>query len=171
MKLYNTFFFACIIVCLCGCNGRLDRLNPTIEQRVIDYPNILTNAERDSLFQIIDEIRVSIGPHLAIVITDSLKGITIDQFANNTFEKIKLGRMAYKDGVLIVVSMKEKLIRIDTGEGIVTIISDEEAKYINTAIISPKFKEQDYFEGLLAAVQYIRGKLEADKIYLNRFSE
>jgi uncharacterized membrane protein YgcG len=143
----------------------------SIERRVIDYGNILSPIERDSLFQAIDDIRVSIGPHLAVVITDSLNGITIDKFAYDTFEQIRLGRMAYKDGLLIAVSMKESLIRIETGEGIIAAISDEDAKYINITIISPKFEEHKYFDGLLAAIFFIRNKLEQNRVYFNRYSK
>ena len=153
------------------CSGRLDTLNPTIDQRVLDYANILTTTEEDSLFNLINEIRVSIGPHLGIVIIDSLNGKTIEQFAFDTFEKIRLGRMAYKDGILIAISMKEKLIRVDTGEGIVAIVNDDEAEFINTKIISPKFKEENYFDGLLDAIHYIRNKLEPNKAYFNRLNK
>lgn len=171
MKFQKLFFVAYLNVFFFGCNGRLEQLNPPIERRVIDYGNILSPIERDSLFQVIDDIRVSIGPHLAVVITDSLNGITIDKFAYDTFEQIRLGRMAYKDGLLIAVSMKESLIRIETGEGIIAAISDEDAKYINITIISPKFKEHKYFDGLLAAIFFIRNKLEQNRVYFNRYSK
>lgn len=171
MKLHKLFFIACLNPFFYGCNSRLEQLNPSIEQRVIDHSNTLSPIERDSLFKVIDEVRVTIGPHMGIVITDSLNGLTIDKFAYDTFEKIRLGRMAYKDGILIAISMKESLIRIETGEGIIAVVNDEDAKYINTAIISPKFKEHKYFDGLLAAIFFIRNKLEQNRAYFKRYKK
>lgn len=61
---------------------------------------------------------------------------------------------------MICVAKKDQVIRISIDEGLKKIISDDSAKFINTHIIIPEFKSDNYFLGLYNGVNYLKKSIE-----------
>ncbi len=96
-------------------------------------------------------------------IVDTLGAKNINEVSLAIGEKLKLGRQKYRDGVLIFVAYRDRKIRIEVGYGLERIIRDEIAKWIITEKMAPRFKRQEYFEGLSAAIAEISNLIRANK--------
>jgi len=76
-------------------------------------------------------------------------------------EAWKLGTKGRDDGVLVVVAVKDRKVRIEVGGGLEGGLTDAQSgRIIRTAIV-PAFREGRYGEGLHAAGQQILGALGA----------
>jgi uncharacterized protein len=77
------------------------------------------------------------------------------------FEKWKLGERGKDNGVLVVVAVKDRRVRIETGYGTEGALTDAQAGRIIRDTLTPAFRQGRYGEGLHAAGQQILGALGA----------
>ena len=144
--------------------GRVEFSNPKIDERIMDEAKLFSDQQKDSLFELIRRLDSDIGSQIGIATTDSLKkGETIDDFSLKMVDEMRLGRRNYRDGILFAISKKEKIIRIDVGDGLTKIIPDDKAKWINVELIIPKFRDGLYYEGLYNGVSYTKKLIESNK--------
>lgn len=129
---------------------------------VSDDARVLSAPQRDSLVAELKDLEDRIGSQIAIKIVDSLGGENIESYAINLAETWKLGRENYNDGLLIVVSIRDKKIRIEVGRGLEQIATDGVCARIISGEMAPLFREEKYFEGLMLAVQEIKGLIIAN---------
>lgn len=158
-----TFLTACGL--FMSCHRKADqRTNELkIENRIFDHANLLTTNQEDSIFQLIKSLDSSIGPQIAVVTTDTLKGESIEQYSLAMAEKLKLGRAGFDDGILISVVVKEREMRIEVGYGLERIIKDEIASRINREEMVPSFRAHDYAGGLTKGIKRIIKLIEENK--------
>ncbi|MFK7901103.1 MAG: YgcG family protein [Cyclobacteriaceae bacterium] len=153
-KIQNIFFLLLLITF--GCNSKQSNTTDysfanvkteLIKGRVNDYGNILTEPEESTLNELLKSLEDSIGSQLVILTIDSLYGETIESYSLKVADK-KIGRASHNDGILILVSVKDRKVRIEVGYGLELIIKDEIAWRIINQQITPEFKKGNFFEGL-----------------------
>jgi len=143
-----------------SCLKRIENGTPDIKDRIIDRVDMLSKSEEDSLFNLIRELDVEYGPQIAVLIVDSLNREDIQDLAWKTADKIKLGRRTFADGIIICVSVRDQLVRITIDKGLVKIVPDDSAKFINNDIMIPEFKNANYFLGLYSGISYLKKLIE-----------
>jgi len=152
-----------------SCSRRMENLNPKLNDRIVDEANLFTEQEKDSLFTLIREVSLNMDPQIGIATIDSLINESIDQYSLRMVGKMNLGRKSYMDGLLFAISKKDKMVRIDVGNGLLKIIPDDKSKQINHEIIIPRFKEGSYFEGVLNSLVYVKKLIEDNKELVGKF--
>ncbi len=115
-----------------------------------DLNNQLYNFEQDSQNQI------------AVAIVKSLKDEPIEDFAVKAFEEWKIGNQEKDNGVLMVVSIDDRKIRIEVGYGSEGFLTDGEAGEIIRNLISPEFKNQNYYQGIKNGLSSIQTQLSEE---------
>jgi uncharacterized membrane protein YgcG len=135
----------------------------TKEERIVDGANIITQSAEDSIFSLIQNLEKNIGSQIAIVTIDTLNGEDINTFSIRTAEQMQLGRDKYLDGVLMTFSLRDKLMRIEVGYGLETILKDEIAKKICSDVIAPKFREENYGLGIFLGATGIKELIEQNE--------
>ena len=101
------------------------------------------------------------GPQLQYLVVSTTDGEAIEDFSMRVAEAWKLGSKGKDDGVLVVVAVKDRKVRIEVGGGLEGGLTDAQSgRIIRTAIV-PAFREGRYGEGLHAAGQQILGALGA----------
>ncbi len=128
----------------------LNSLRPTAD--VNDFAGLLSPAEKSALEQRCRQLRERTGAELAVVTLQSLRGGQIDDFASKLFARWGIGQNEKKNGLLLLVAMDEHLSRIEVGYGLEPIIPDVLAARILHHELRPRFRRQQYAEGLSAAV-------------------
>ena len=141
-------FALCIVSCS---NEPQSKLN-----HVMDRAGILTEDEEADLTKQILELEDSIGSQLIIFTIDSLGGEKIEDFALRHANEWEIGRKDYDDGILIVVAVHDREMRIEVGYGLELIVKDEIASRILHEQMAPEFREEKYHEGLQSAVETIK---------------
>jgi uncharacterized protein len=112
----------------------------------------LTAAERERLEALLADREAATGTQMAIAVFKSLDGENVEDVADQLFQKWRLGQKKLDNGVLLVVFVQDRKLRIEVGYGLEGVLPDAEAAHIIGNVIAPRFREQRYAAGLEAAV-------------------
>jgi uncharacterized protein len=119
---------------------------------VNDYAGLLSPAERERLEALLTERERAAGPQMAIAVFRSLDGESVEDVANRLFQKWRLGSKALDNGVLLVLFVQDRKVRIEVGYGLEAVLTDAVSSQIIREALAPRFREQRYAVGLEAAV-------------------
>lgn len=133
---------------------------PLPMQVVNDFGKFLTKVENVNLERELRSFRERKGYSVVIItlpgLTDN-KGteFTIEETAQLYFNKWGIGDNVKNDGVLILLSKQPRRIRIHTGSGMATLLTNANCASIINHTMVPNFKADLYFTGLKEAVKDI----------------
>jgi len=119
---------------------------------VNDYAGLLSPAERERLEALLTERERAAGPQMAIAVFRSLDGESVEDVASRLFQKWRLGSKALDNGVLLVLFVQDRKVRIEVGYGLEAALTDAVSSQIIREALAPRFREQRYAAGLEAAV-------------------
>lgn len=125
---------------------------------VNDFANVLTTEQRQTLETNLSNFEKQTGNEVSVAIIKELGGDTIENVAVKIFEEWKIGKKGQDNGVLLLVTIDDRKLKIETGYGIEPKLTDGKAGEIIRNIIAPKFKQNDYFGGIsdgLTAIEKI----------------
>jgi uncharacterized protein len=125
---------------------------PVPQRLVVDNANILSSSEQETLERKLVALDDSTSNQIAILTVKSLNGESIEDVANATFREWGIGNKKTKNGILVLVAIEDRKIRIEVGYGLEGAIPDITANDIIDNDIKPNFKQGNYFDGLNAAV-------------------
>ena len=128
---------------------------------VNDFAGVFTDDEISQLNDFVSNFEKETTTEIFVVTVDSLEGLSIEQYASEFFNSWGLGKKDINNGMLLLISIGDKELRIDTGLGLEKAITDDEAgKIINT--ILPYFAQGKYGQGALEGVRAIAKEISAD---------
>lgn len=141
---------------------------PATYRPVNDYALLLSAKQQDLLSKKIRHFKDSTGNVLVIITQKNLFDATLNQrysiedAALGYFNKWKIGEKDKNNGVLIFVAREERQVRIATGKGIDSILTDEDCRSIINEYLIPSFKNNDYYKGLNEGVDALMNTLDAE---------
>ena len=116
---------------------------------VNDYAGILSDETKAKLATLSSEIEAKTTSQLAILTLDTTAPLDIETYTVKLFEKWGIGQKGKDNGVLILVAVKDRQVRIEVGYGLEGAIPDALAKNIIEKSMLPFFKSGDYNAGIL----------------------
>jgi uncharacterized protein len=128
---------------------------PELTDPVMDQVGIMNSVQVKVLSQQIRSIKDQGGPQLSVLIVDSLEGEPIESFSIRVVDKWKLGDAKTDRGLLILLAMKDRKIRIEVGQGLEGDITDLLSRRIISEQITPAFRAGKFAEGIQAAIARI----------------
>lgn len=137
---------------------------PPLKARVTDFTGTLTNAQRNALEERLAAFEARKGSQIAVLLVPTTHPESIEQYAIRVAEQWKLGRKGIDDGVLLLVAMKDRAVRIEVGYGLEGILPDAAAKRIIEDHIIPRFKLGDMSGGIHSGVERIMGTIEGEPL-------
>lgn len=137
-------------------------LPPAPQGRVNDYAGLLTPAEQAGLEAQLRGYEGA-GPQIVVVTLSSLEGEVLEDVSLRLAERWRIGSRA-DDGVLLLVAMKERALRIEVGYGAEARLPDALAGRIIREIIAPRLKAGQTAAGLRAGVEAIHQALRGEAI-------
>lgn len=144
---------------------------PEYQGFVNDYAGLLSPAVKTELDSRLTQLEKDTTAEVAVVTVKSLEGGSIDDYAVRLFEKWKIGKQGKDNGVLFLVALDERKMRIEVGYGLEPLITDGRAGRIRDEDVIPKFKDTDYEGGITAGVasieKYIRNGIPPDPLEEN----
>lgn len=135
--------------------ARAEFVVPPLTSPVEDPRNVLTTETRDSLRQLLRDVRNGGGSQIQVLIVDSLEGLSIEEASLKVVEQWKLGSAKADDGVLLFIAMRERRVRIEVGQGREGELPDVIASRIIRNVIVPHFRENDPDRAVTAGVYAI----------------
>ena len=134
--------------------------------RVTDRANLLTSPQRQALEQKLEGFERARGSLVAVITVPTRGYETIEEFAGRVTDEWKLGRKGVDDGVLFVIAVQDRKLRIHTGRGVQGPLTDALSKRIVSDIVSPRFRTGDYAGGIDAGVDAIFKAIEGENLAL-----
>ncbi|OCA81524.1 hypothetical protein A8F94_21865 [Bacillus sp. FJAT-27225] len=108
---------------------------------VQDVADVLSPAEEQQIRGWGRQIQSgAAGAQIAVLTVDTIGGRDIEGYANEAFRKYRLGQAGEDNGILLVLAMQEKRIRIEVGYGLEGIIPDGKAGRILDSYAIPSLQ-------------------------------
>src|SRR3990172_11109772 len=126
---------------------------PALPGRVVDRAGILSPDEEASLTRKLESIENETSVQFVIATVPSLEGEPIEDYSIRLAEEWKIGQAGLDNGAIILVVPSERGIRIEVGYGLEPVIPDGLAGRIIRERVAPAFQAENYYQGLLAAVE------------------
>lgn len=128
---------------------------------VSDQAGKLSESQIQQLNQKIERISKTTKNEFGILLLQDMGGDNIEDVANATFKAWGVGKRGLDNGVLVVVAIKERKSRIETGKGAGGDITDLQANDILKKNLNPHLKTGDFFGGFDATLDAISGLMES----------
>lgn len=129
-----------------------DRLPESLKPSgyVSDFAGILQPADRAAIERLFTELEQKTGSQAAVVTLKSLEGGQIDDFANRLFERWGIGKKGKDNGLLLIASIADRKVRIETGYGFEGALPDAAAGRLLDQYVLPAFRAGNFSGGLRA---------------------
>ena len=136
--------------------------------RVHDEAHVLSQSVLDNLEQTLKAFEDSTTNQIAILTIPSLDGEILEQYAIRVAHtEWKLGQKDKDNGVLLLVVVDDRKVRIEAGQGLEGVLTDALSSRIIRNEIAPNFRRGDYDAGVIAAtdaiMRAIKGEYKADR--------
>jgi uncharacterized protein len=139
---------------------QIPKLNPQGGLWVSDRANLLSQAGVKQISDDIAKLEAETSAEIAVVtVPDTLPYPTPKAYATALFNRWKIGKKSQDNGVLVLVSLKDRRIEIETGYGVQGFLPDAKVKDIIYTYMIPSFKTGNYEEGIRAGVTVVSGFL------------
>ncbi|KAF0819815.1 MULTISPECIES: TPM domain-containing protein [unclassified Cytobacillus] len=104
---------------------------------VQDFAGVLNEQEKSELNSLGRQLEDQTTAQAAVLIVETIGNRTIEEYANEAFRSYGIGSAAENNGVLLVVSMQDRKVRIEVGYGLEGRIPDGKAGRILDQITIP----------------------------------
>lgn len=129
---------------------------PALSGRVVDEAGMLDAGQRERLTAVLADYEARTGSQIAVLLVKSTEPEAIEQYSIRVTDAWKLGRKGVDDGVLLMVARDNpsslRRLRIEAGRGVQGVLTDAQSKRILQDVIAPHFRQNHYYEGLVAGV-------------------
>ena len=122
---------------------------PSPQGYVNDFANVIPADQSQTLEAFLAMVEQKTGAQISVVTTPSIEGADIDGAASDLFKTWGIGKKGKDNGVLILASIQDRLLRIEVGYGLEAVITDGQTGTIRRDDINPYFKQGNYGQGLM----------------------
>jgi len=119
---------------------------------VNDHANILSPSQRDALTQVLHSIEQTTTAEVVLVTMPDLGGRTAFDFAQQLFTEWGIGKRDKNNGLLMLISLREREFRFHTGYGLEGPLPDAFLGSLIRQHITPAFGEGRFYDGLAQAL-------------------
>lgn len=120
---------------------------------ISDYTYLLTLEESTELEKFIDSFEKRTSNEIAIAIFES---IPVDRDFKRYCVELSnnwgVGKAGKDNGIVFIVDLQNKRVAISAGDQISKVLTSEKCSNILSSITFPNFKQQLYYEGLMASL-------------------
>lgn len=121
---------------------------PRPQGAVNDYAGVISQEHAKRMENLSREVLEKTGTSIVVAVVQTIGENEINGYANDLYRAWGIGKKGKDKGVLILLAMKEKRIRIETGYGVEGILPDGLTGEILDKNIVPFLKNGDYGRGL-----------------------
>jgi uncharacterized membrane protein YgcG len=139
--------FAGLVLCLATTAQAQEY--PAHAGKVNDFAPVLAPAERDDLERRLADLERTTSAEVAVVTLPTLNGRSLEEYATGLFNAWGIGKQDRDNGVLVLVAVEDRAMRIEVGYGLEGVLPDGLAGAIIRETFLPKFRDGDFRGGLL----------------------
>ena len=171
MKLKIRYFVYLILASLFlfPINGYSEFKVPQIRGPVNDYAQILPQTTVVSLNNLLRELKNIKKSEVAVLTVNNLSNETIEQASIKVTDQWTLGTKNDDNGILLMITMKEKRMRIEVGQGFEGNLTDSDAAEIIFRTMRPLMRAGDpasaVIAGLYKVVEQAYPELDTEEFF------
>ncbi len=156
------FFSIGISNTVCGQFTIPDKPSNRSQIFVYDYANALQETEERALNLKLKRYADTTSTQIVYAIIKSANGVELDQLGAQWGQKWGIGQEDEDNGVLLILAVDDRQVDINTGYGIESRLSDQDAERIVNRVLIPNFKNKNYYAGLDQGADAIFQGLEGE---------
>lgn len=145
-----------------------DAAIPPLKAHVTDLTATLSASEIAFLEQKLSAFEKTKGSQIAVLIVPATQPETIEEYSIRVVEAWQLGRKGVDDGILLLIAKNERALRIEVGYSLEGAVPDAMAKRIIAEIITPRFKQGHFAEGIDAGIEAIIKLIQGEPLPLSK---
>lgn len=153
----------CLLLLALGAPAQGLQPVPALSDRVIDQAGVL-GSSRAALVEQLARIERETGAQLVVLTVATTQPEDIAAYAHRVADQWKIGRREIGDGLLIVVAVQDRRMRIEVARTLEGAVPDVVAGRIIRERMAPAFRQGDYAGGIAAAVSQIDGLIRGEKL-------
>jgi len=135
---------------------------PKLDKHANDFTNTIGREQLEKINSELLRFEYESTTQIVFVMINSLEDYPIENYAFDVAEKNGIGTKQNDNGVLLVVALADRKMRIEVGYGLEGPLPDALANSIIRNEITPHFKNEDYLggvvSGLTAIIQATKGE-------------
>lgn len=135
-------------------SAQKDTKNFTPTNWVTDLGNFYTPEQEAKLNSLISDYEKKTSIEIGVVTIESLDGQSIEDFANEQFNRLGIGKKGADNGILVCFSLKDRKSRVEVGNGMEPFLSDG-TSWDALQVIKPDFRAENYYEGTEKCLNFI----------------
>ena len=126
---------------------------------------VLSRVEKTHLRRLIEELERETGVEIAVLVMPRVDDV--DRFASTYFDHLGVGKHGDDTGILILMVMDRRTVRIEVGRGLASVITPDAAQSIIEQSMVPLFRGGRYGDGLLRGVEALGRLIRAARSAIN----
>lgn len=159
--------FLLLFVPMCGFAQSL----PALTGRVVDNAGIIDASTEADLVSRLEAFEQRSSDQIVVATIQNLGGEAIEPYANRLFRAWGLGQAGEDNGILLLVAVDDRSMRIEVGYGLEGTLTDLHSKLIIENTMVPAFRAGDFSGGISQAVDDIILVLEGNAAELEARAE
>lgn len=156
-----------LIISICSIWAQDIPAKPNPPKLVNDFANQLSADEKARLEQKLVAYNDSTSSQIVIVVVSTTGDYPIADYAIKLGREWGVGQKDKDNGIVLLWAPGDRKVFISTGYGLEGAIPDAIAKRIISQVITPRFKQNQFYQGLDEGVdmifKYATGEYKADK--------
>ena len=154
---------SCVVVTLWMCLASLsvfalDVPNPPKNGYILDQTQTLSKEEIHKMNRMGMELQQKTKAQIAVLIVPTLDGEDVGDYANQVFRTWGVGQKNTNNGILFLIAIKDKQMRIEVGYGLEGAINDAKAGQILDDYAIPYFKQGQIGRGVVNTYAILVGE-------------
>lgn len=123
--------------------------NPNSSFYVLDQANLISTSTELDIIEISEALYYETEAQIVLVTLDNLSGYDLEQYSVQLFREWGIGDKDKNNGVLIILALEEREVRIEVGYGLEGAIPDSVAGRILDEYMLPSLQEGDYDQAFM----------------------
>ena len=137
---------------------------PPLRGRVNDYAGVMSQDQVRTLESQLAQFEQETGHQIAVLTIPTLDGEDIEGFSIRVAETWKIGKKGFDNGVILLVAVKDRKLRLEVGYGLEGVLPDAIADRIIRDYIVPRFRAQDYAGGVIAGIDAVQKVIKQEPL-------
>ncbi len=162
-RIAKTILLLLVAALALAASGAWARNWPRPNGPVADYAKVIPSEYRQKMAALLTELNQKTGDAVVVATVPDLGGDTMEQVAVHMFEQWGIGSKAKDNGVLILVALAERKLRIEVGYGLEGLITDAKAGQVRDQFLVPYLRKNQFGKGLYAGSAALAAIIAQDK--------
>lgn len=161
-------FFVSILLSLFFLSSIFALSVPNLTSPIVDNANLISDGVEQNINNQLEDLSDSTGIQLAVLTIPTLEGEVLESYSMKVAETWELGSAEKDTGVLLLIALEERSIRIEVGYGLEGVLTDTKCGLIIRNVIAPEFRNGNYQAGIVNAVNNMVGLVKGDESLVSK---